>query len=64
MFLSRMIFNLENLLLLSQLKRIVMVFSSFILFHFFVELTEDGVTVSLTVIDTPGFGQGLNRESE
>ncbi|KAJ3194803.1 Septin-6 [Irineochytrium annulatum] len=27
------------------------------------ELTEDGVTLHLTVIDTPGFGDNLNRET-
>ncbi|KAI8589277.1 hypothetical protein HDU89_008905 [Geranomyces variabilis] len=27
------------------------------------ELTEDGVTLQLTVIDTPGFGDQLNRET-
>ena len=27
-----------------------------------IELVEDGVTLNLTVVDTPGFGDQLNRE--
>lgn len=28
------------------------------------ELDENGVLLNLTIVDTPGFGDGLNRESE
>jgi len=28
----------------------------------FIELVENGVTLNLTVVDTPGFGDQLNRE--
>lgn len=28
----------------------------------YVELEEDGVRISLTVVDTPGFGDGIDNE--